>query len=129
MHLAIAFLMVLLDQTLNGYDLSLSCICSMLSTKAELRLYIGMFAHYARSIKNYSAKIRSFIANTKLSSYSGILKLPLFRYPRSNSSGQFAFKILQNDLANACLNSIDDTELECDATNYAKGAILNQNGF
>ena len=75
-----------------------------------------MFAYYARWIKNYSAKVRPLIANTKL---------PL------DSSGRFAFETLRNDLVNAFLASIDDTEpftVECGASNYAKGATLNQNG-
>ena len=79
MHLAIAFLMLLLEHALNGYDLSLSCLFPMPNTEAERRRCIGMFAYYARWIKNYSAKFRSLIANTKL---------PL------NSSGQFAYSIM-----------------------------------
>ena len=79
MHLAVAFLLVLLEHALNGYDLSLSCHCPMPSTKAELKRCIGMFAYYARWIKNYSAKVRSLIANTKLS---------------LNSSGQFAYAVM-----------------------------------
>ena len=88
-----------------------TCLWAALSsTKADLKRCSGMFGYYARWIKNYSAKVWPLLANTKL---------PM------DFSGQFAFETLRNDLVNACLGSINDTEpftVECDASKYAIGA-------
>ena len=83
---------------------------------AAQRRVVGMFAYYSRWIKNISSKIRSLVKNTTF---------PLPEDVRSS------FDILKNDLKDATLTAIDPTQplvVETDASKYAIGATLNQNG-
>ena len=86
-------------------------------TTAELKRCVGMFAYYARWIKDYSSKIKLLIPENT--------SLPL------SSKAVEVFESLRKDLLNACLGNIDDKEpftVECDASNFAIAAVLNQNG-
>ena len=76
-----------------------------------------MFAYYARWIKNYSSKIKVLVPKNA--------SLCL------NSQAIEAFETLRQDLLKASLSCIDDKEpftVECDASNFAIAAVLNQNG-
>ena len=86
-------------------------------TTAELKRCVGMFAYYARWIRNYSSKIKPLIPEKTI--------LPL------NDKDVKAFNTLRQDLLNACLGCINDKEpftVECDASNFAIAAVLNQGG-
>lgn len=77
---------------------------------------LGLFAHYSCWIQNFSAKIRP------LSKSSGF---PLDQDARE------AFSSLKTEVANAVLSTPDVSVpfvLETDASDYAIGATLNQNG-
>ena len=86
-------------------------------TTAELKRCIGMFAYYARWIRNYSSKIKPLIPEKN--------NFPL------NDKTVKAFNALRQDLLNACLGCITDKEpftIECDGSNFAIVAVLNQGG-
>ena len=75
-----------------------------------------MFAYYARWIENFF---------TKIAPLTGIETFPLTNKAAS------AFKTLPGSLSSACLHCINDEEpftVECDASDLAIGATLNQNG-
>ena len=73
-----------------------------------------MFAYYARWIENFS---------TKIAPLTGMETFPLIN--------KLAFETLRSNLSSACLHCISDEEpftVECDASDLAIGATLNQNG-
>ena len=83
----------------------------------ELKRCLGMFAYYARWIKDYSAKIKP-LTEARVS-------FPLT--PKAESS----FESLRGELLQASLGCIDAHEpftVECDASDFAIAAVLNQNG-
>ena len=74
-----------------------------------------MFAYYACWIKNFS---------TKIALLTGIETFPLA------NKAVLAFETLRSNLSSACLHCINDEEsftVECDASDSAIGATLNQN--
>jgi len=85
-------------------------------SQKELKRCLVMFAYYARWIANISEKI-----------------LPLTRltyFPMGAKEVQ-AFESLRRCLLDACLQCIDEDEpftVECDASKYVIGAVLNQGG-
>jgi len=75
-----------------------------------------MFAYYAKWFPNFLEKIA--------------LLTKLDHFP-SSADAINSFEILRKSLLNACLYCIDDDEpftIECDASNFAIGAVLNQKG-
>ena len=75
-----------------------------------------MFAYYAKWIASFSEKVAVPSKTTNF---------PL------NASAIEAFELLRKSLLTACLHCIDDNEtftLECDASDFAIGAVLNQKG-
>ena len=86
-------------------------------TTAELKKCVDLCGYYARWIRNYSSKIKPLIPEKII--------LPL------NDKPMKAFNTLRQDLLNACLGCINDKEpfmVECDASNFAIAAVLNQGG-
>ena len=82
----------------------------------ELKRCMGMFAYYARWIPNFSEKIK-VLSMTK--------EFPLV------SEATKTFDRLRQSLVNACLRFIDEDEhftVECDASDFAIAATLNQKG-
>ena len=83
----------------------------------ELKRCLGMFADYARWIKNYSGKVKP-------------LTIKSVAFPLSHDA-LAAFEQLRSELLTACLGCIDEREpftVECDASDFAIAATLNQNG-
>jgi hypothetical protein len=83
---------------------------------ASLRRAMGMFAYYAKWISNFSEKIQPLI-KTK--------SFPLCKESLN------AFNLLKGELLKATLQSIDENlpfVVECDASEVAISAILNQGG-
>ena len=83
---------------------------------AAQRRVVGMFAYYSRWIKNFSNKIRPLVKNI------------VFPIPEDVMS---AFETLKTDLQDASLTAIDPTQpliVETDASKFAIGATLTQNG-
>ena len=83
---------------------------------AAQRRVVGMFAYYSRWIKDFSNKIRPLVKNNT------------FPIPEEVKS---AFDTLKNDLKDASLTAIDPTQtliVETDASKFAIGATLTQNG-
>ena len=81
-----------------------------------LRRVLGMFAYYAKWINCFADKIRP-LAEAK--------DFPL------NEDALNAFNLLKTDLSNAALQSIDKSlpfVIECDASDIAVSATLNQGG-
>ena len=75
-----------------------------------------MFAYYARWIKNFS---------TKIAPLTGMETFPL------TNKAVSAFETLRSNLSSACLHCINDEEpftVECDASDLAIGATLDENG-
>ena len=75
-----------------------------------------MFAYYARLIENFF---------TKIAPLTGIKTFPL------TNEAVSAFETLRSNLSSACLQCINDEEpftVECDASDLAIMATLNQNG-
>ena len=86
------------------------------STKRELKRCLGLFAYYARWIKDFSTKIAPLNATET--------------FPLSKTA-ELSFEMLRKGLLNACLQCINDDEpftVECDASDLAIGATLNQSG-
>jgi len=86
------------------------------STKRELKRCLGMFTYYVRWIEDFS---------TKIAPLTTVEKFPL------NSNAVATFESLRKSLLSACLHSISDDKpftVECDASDLAIGATLNQNG-
>lgn len=82
----------------------------------SLRRVVGMFAYYAKWIPNFSDKIRPLVQATNF---------PLDETPLS------AFSMLKKELERATLQSIDESlpfVVECDASEVALSATLNQGG-
>ena len=82
----------------------------------SLRRICGMFSYYSKWIRNYSKKIHPLIRNTKF-------PLP----PEVETT----FQELKKEIASAALSSPDPNVpfvVETDASDYAIGATLNQNG-
>jgi len=83
----------------------------------ELKRCLGMFAYYARWIKNYSGKVKP-------------LAIKSVAFPLSHDAFA-AFEQLRSELLNACLGCIGEREpftVECDTSDFAIAALLNQNG-
>ena len=77
---------------------------------------MGLFAYYARWIKDFSAKIAPLTATET--------------FPLSKTA-ELSFEMLHKGLLNAYLQCINDDEpftAECDASDLAIGATLNQSG-
>lgn len=82
----------------------------------SLRRALGMFAYYAKWISNFSDKIKPLV-NTKT--------FPL------DESALAAFTLIKHQLEIATLQSIDENlpfVVECDASEVAISAVLNQGG-
>ena len=82
----------------------------------SLRRITGMFSYYSKWIRNYSKKIRPLIRNTT--------------FPLPTEVEQ-TFQDLKKEIASAALTSPDPNVpfvVETDASDYAIGATLNQNG-
>jgi len=83
----------------------------------ELKRCLGMFAYYDRWIKNYSGKVEP-------------LTIKSVSFPLSHDA-LAAFEQLRSELRNACLGCIDQREpftVECDASDFAIAATINQKG-
>ncbi|XP_063628196.1 uncharacterized protein LOC134799687 [Cydia splendana] len=83
---------------------------------AELKRALGLFAHYAKWVHNFSEKIQPLINNSNF---------PL------DVNAQRSFQLLKSDIKKAALVAIDDKEtltVETDASDYALAATLSQNG-
>jgi len=81
----------------------------------ELQRCLGMFAYYARWIRNFSGKIKPLT--------TGKMHFPLQR------DAVTAFESLRKELLSTCLKCIDENEpftVECDASNFAIAAVLSQ---
>ena len=86
------------------------------SNYKALRRVLGMFAYYAKWINCFADKVRP-LADAK-------------EFPLSANSLN-AFNLLKNELSNAALQSIDEClpfVVECDASDVAISATLNQGG-
>lgn len=82
----------------------------------SLKRTLGMFAYYAKWIQNFSQKIQPLV-NTR--------KFPL------DERALKAFDELKMELEAATLHSVDENlpfEVECDASDVAVSAVLNQGG-
>lgn len=82
----------------------------------SLRRVVGMFAYYAKWIPNFSDKIRSLVQATNFS---------------LDETALSAFSMLKKELERATLQSIDESlpfVVECDASEVALSATLNQGG-
>ena len=87
--------------------------------KTELQKVLGMFSYYARWIPNFSSKIRPLVQSNVNSPF------PL------SSDASRSFSTLRSDLAAACVSCILEGVpfvLECDASESALAATLNQGG-
>ena len=76
---------------------------------------LGMFAYYARWIRNFSGKIKPLTA--------GKMHFLL------QSNAVTTFESLRKEFLSACLKGIDENEpftVECDASDFAIAAILSQ---
>ena len=85
-------------------------------TKKELQRILGLFSYYAKWVPNLSQIIRPLV-ETKA-------------FPLSEEASE-AIRIMKNKLANATLQLINESlpfTLETDASDFAIGATLNQNG-
>lgn len=83
-------------------------------TTKELKRCAGLFAYYAKWIRDFSKKVAPLTKNPVL---------PLTK------EGERAFSTLRRDLAGACLNTISDDipfKVETDASDVAIGAVLSQ---
>ncbi|XP_047989823.1 uncharacterized protein LOC125229088 [Leguminivora glycinivorella] len=83
---------------------------------AELKRALGLFAHYAKWVYNFSEKIQPLIKNSNF---------PL------DESAQRSFQLLKSDIKRAALIAIDDKEtltVETDASDFAIAATLSQKG-
>ena len=77
---------------------------------------LGMFAYYTKWIYNFSDKIRTLVENTKFPLETKVLK---------------AFKQIKQEQGVAALKPIDKSlsfEVECDVSDVAISAALNQGG-
>ncbi|XP_064080604.1 uncharacterized protein LOC135197465 [Macrobrachium nipponense] len=86
------------------------------TSQGSLKRAMGMFAYYIKWIQNFSAKIQP-LARVK--------KFPL------NEEALQAFELLKQELEGATLHSVDVNlpfEVECDASEVAVSAVLNQSG-
>ena len=86
------------------------------SSPKELKRITGLFAYYAKWIKDFSKKARPLQSTSK--------------FPLGNESLE-ALKTLKSDLIHASLGVIRDDipfEVETDASDYAIAAILSQGG-
>ena len=83
-----------------------------------LKRVLGMFAYYAKWINRFADKIRP-LAETKI-------------FPVSkDTKALHAFELLKQELENTALHSIDESKpfvVECDASDIAISATLNQGG-
>ena len=83
----------------------------------ELKWCRGMFAYYARWIKDYSAKIKPLTEER--------VSFPLF--PEAESSFESLLgELLQESLG--CIDAHKPFTMKCDASDFAVAAVLNQNG-
>ena len=83
-----------------------------------LKSVLGMFAYYAKWIDRFADKIRP-LANAKV--------FPIDKDKNALKS----FRLLKQELESAALHSIDESKpfvVECDASEFAVSATLNQNG-
>ena len=88
-------------------------------TKPELPRALGMFSYYVRWIPNFSSKIRALVQYNVSSIF-----------PLSFKASQ-SFSGLLRDLAAASVTCIQENVpfvVECDASEYALAATLNQRG-
>ena len=84
----------------------------------QLKSVLGMFAYYAKWIDSLADKVRP-LANAKVFPISKDIK------------ALQAFQLLKQELESAALHSIDESKafvVECDASEVAICAALNQNG-
>ena len=91
----------------------------LLQTNPELQRALGMFSYYARWIPDFSLKIRPLVQSNVSSSF-----------PLSQDFTE-SFLTLRRDLASACVTCIQEGVpfvLECDASEFALAATLNQGG-
>lgn len=83
---------------------------------SELKRALGLFAHYAKWVKNFSAKIQPLVNNSSF---------PL------DEGTQSCFQLLKSDIRKAALVAIDNKEIltvETDASDFAIAATLSQRG-
>jgi len=86
------------------------------TSQPSLRRALGMFAYYAKWIPNFSNKIQPLINTTTF---------PL------NPTALNAFRLVKKELETATLQAIDESlpfVVECDASEVAVSATLNQGG-
>ena len=77
-----------------------------------------MFLYYARWIRDFSRKITLLLSSN-------------VTFPLSKAEIE-SFAKFRNEYVNACLGCIDEQEpltVECDASDFAIAAVLNQNGW
>ena len=85
-------------------------------SKKEMQRILGLLSYYAKWVANFSDVIRLLVQNE--------------RYPLSEEASN-ALQVMKNKLAEATLQLIDETvpfAIETDASDFAIGATLNQNG-
>ena len=84
--------------------------------KKELQRILGLFSYYAKWVPNFSDVIRPLVQNK--------------HYPLPEEAAN-ALQVMKNKLAEATLQPIDEAvpfTVETDASDFAIGATLNQNG-
>ena len=92
---------------------------SLPKSKPGLQRVLGMFSYYAKWVPDFSSKIRPLVKSNTTSSF-----------PLSDEASE-SFNTIRRDLANACVTCIRDNVpfvLECDASDSALAATLNQGG-
>ena len=88
-------------------------------SKPELQRVLGMFSYYAKWVPDFSSKIRPLVKSNTASSF-----------PLSDEATE-SFNTVRRNLADACVSCIRDNVpfvLECDASDFALAATLNQGG-
>ena len=92
-------------------------LCSLQEFPLPLCRNIGMFPYYAKEIPNFSDEVQAFMS---------AVSFPL------NTSALTAFDHLKKELEKAALHLIDKSSrfvAECDASEVAVSAMLNQSGW
>ena len=82
----------------------------------SLKRVVGLFSHYSKWIPKFSDKVAPLIGQKQ--------------FPLSDAAKE-AFEQLKRDIENSVVQCIDETkpfELECDASDFALAAVLNQGG-